>query len=775
MKKLLVSSFLLGGILIACAEKQPVPAIPSDPEIEGKIEKLLKNLTLEEKIGQMCELTIGVITDKSGQKLSEDLLDTVIGKYKVGSILNIPFGVSQKKEVFADVITQIQKKSLEEIRIPCIYGLDQIHGASYTQDATFFPQGINMAAACNRELTKRCAEITAYETRACCVSWTYAPVMDLGRDPRWPRMWESFGEDAYVNAQMAVQAVRGLQGDNPNKVDKYHISSCIKHFMGYGVPVSGKDRTPSSITDIDLREKHFAPFLAAIRAGALSLMVNSGNNNGMPFHANKELLTGWLKEDLNWDGMIVTDWNDINNLYFRDHIAVSKKDAVRLAINAGIDMAMVPSEWQFCIDLKELVEEGAVSMERIDDAVRRVLRLKFRLGLFENPYWDIQQYEKFGSEEFAKVALQAAEESEVLLKNDGGILPLREGMKILLAGPNANAMRCLNGGWSYSWQGERADEFAQTYHTIYEALCNRFGANNIIYEPGVTYAPAHHDNWWEENKPEIGKAVAAAHQADVIVACIGENTYCETPGNLNDLHLSSNQIELVKALATTGKPIILILNEGRPRIIREIEPLAKAVVHILLPGNYGGDALANLISGDRNFSGRLPFTYPKFINSLATYDYKPCEKMGTMEGEYNYDAVMDIQWPFGHGLSYTEFEYGNFRVNRTNFTADDDLIFEVDVKNTGERVGKETVMLYSSDLVASVTPDVIRLRHFDKIELQPGEMKKVVFKLKGSDLAFVGYDKKWRLEKGRFRMKCGSEVLYINCEKDKIWNTPNIN
>lgn len=775
MKKLLVSSFLLGGILIACAEKQPVPAIPSDPEIEGKIEKLLKNLTLEEKIGQMCELTIGVITDKSGQKLSEDLLDTVIGKYKVGSILNIPFGVSQKKEVFADVITQIQKKSLEEIRIPCIYGLDQIHGASYTQDATFFPQGINMAAAFNRELTKRCAEITAYETRACCVSWTYAPVMDLGRDPRWPRMWESFGEDAYVNAQMAVQAVRGLQGDNPNKVDKYHISSCIKHFMGYGVPVSGKDRTPSSITDIDLREKHFAPFLAAIRAGALSLMVNSGNNNGMPFHANKELLTGWLKEDLNWDGMIVTDWNDINNLYFRDHIAVSKKDAVRLAINAGIDMAMVPSEWQFCIDLKELVEEGAVSMERIDDAVRRVLRLKFRLGLFENPYWDIQQYEKFGSEEFAKVALQAAEESEVLLKNDGGILPLREGMKILLAGPNANAMRCLNGGWSYSWQGERADEFAQTYHTIYEALCNRFGANNIIYEPGVTYAPAHHDNWWEENKSEIGKAVAAAHQADVIVACIGENTYCETPGNLNDLHLSSNQIELVKALATTGKPIILILNEGRPRIIREIEPLAKAVVHILLPGNYGGDALANLISGDRNFSGRLPFTYPKFINSLATYDYKPCEKMGTMEGEYNYDAVMDIQWPFGHGLSYTEFEYGNFRVNRTNFTADDDLIFEVDVKNTGERVGKETVMLYSSDLVASVTPDVIRLRHFDKIELQPGEMKKVVFKLKGSDLAFVGYDKKWRLEKGRFRMKCGSEVLYINCEKDKIWNTPNIN
>ncbi len=774
MKKLLLSLLLLGGIFVACTKNQPFSVIPSDPEIEMKIEELLKNMTLEEKVGQMCELTIGVVIDKSGQNLSEELLDTVIGKYKVGSILNIPFGVSQKKEVFADVITKIQKTSLEEIGIPCIYGLDQIHGASYTQDATYFPQGINMAAAFNRELTRRCAEITAYETRACCVPWTYAPVMDLGRDPRWPRMWESFGEDAYVNAQMAVQAVRGLQGDNPNKVDKYHIASCIKHFMGYGVPVSGKDRTPSSITDVDLREKHFAPFLAAVRAGALSLMVNSGNNNGMPFHANKELLTGWLKEDLGWDGVIVTDWNDINNLYFRDHIAVSKKDAVRLAINAGIDMAMVPSEWQFCIDLKELVKEGAVPIERIDDAVRRVLRLKFRLGLFENPYWDIQQYEEFGSEEFARIALLAAEESEILLKNDEGILPLCGGTKILLAGPNANAMRCLNGGWSYSWQGERADEFADAYHTIYEALCNKFGEENIIYEPGVTYAPVCNDNWWEEDKPEIGKAVTAAHNADVIVVCIGENSYCETPGNLNDLHLSFNQIELVKALAATGKPIILVLNEGRPRIIREIEPLAKAVVHVLLPGNYGGDALANLISGDTNFSGRLPFTYPKFINSLATYDYKPCEKMGTMEGEYNYDAVMDIQWPFGHGLSYTKFEYSNFKVNRTNFTANDELIFEINVENIGERAGKETVMLYSSDLVASVTPDVIRLRHFDKIELQPGEMKKVVFNLKGSDLAFVGYDKKWRLEKGCFRIKCGSEVIYINCDKDKIWNTPNI-
>lgn len=774
MKRQFIVSFLLSSSLVGLAQ-QVTPVIPKDPKMEVKIEKLLKKMTLEEKIGQMCELTIGVITDKSGKKLSEALMDTVIGKYKVGSILNIPFGVSQKKEVFAEVISQIQKKSLKEIGIPCIYGLDQIHGASYTQGATYFPQGINMAAAFNRTLTKKCAEITAYETRACCVPWTYAPVMDLGRDARWPRMWESFGEDAYVNAEMATQAVRGLQGNNPNRVDEYHISSCIKHFMGYGVPVSGKDRTPSSITDIDLREKHFAPFLAAIRAGALSLMVNSGNNNGMPFHANKELLTGWLKEDLNWDGMIVTDWNDINNLYFRDHIAESKKDAVRLAINAGVDMAMVPSEWQFCIDLKELVEQGEVSMARIDDAVRRVLRLKYRLGLFENPYWDINKYVKFGSKEFAEVALMAAEESEVLLKNEDNILPLNKGTRILLAGPNANAMRCLNGGWSYSWQGERADEFAQGYNTIYKALCNKFGIENVVYEPGVTYAPAHNDNWWEENVPEIEKSVAAAEKADVIIVCVGENTYCETPGNLNDLNLSSQQKALVKALSATGKPIILILNEGRPRIIHEIEPMAKAVVHIMLPGNYGGDALANLLVGDANFSGRLPFTYPRFINSLATYDYKPCEKMNTMDGEYNYDAVMDIQWSFGHGLSYTKFAYTNFKVNSASFTADDELIFTVDVKNIGSISGKETVMLYSSDLVASVTPDVIRLRNFDKVELKAGESKTVTLKLKGSDLAFVGYDKKWRLEKGKFRIRCGSESLYIHCDKEKVWETPNIN
>lgn len=726
----------------------------------------------------MCEITIDVITDfsdkENGFRLSESMLDTVIGKYKVGSILNTPFSIAQEKEVWADLITRIQKKSMEEIGIPCIYGVDQIHGTTYTRGGTFFPQSINMAAAFNRQLTRRGAEISAYETKACCIPWNYAPVMDLGRDPRWPRMWESYGEDCYVNAEMGIQAVKGLQGENPNHIGENNVAACIKHFMGYGVPVSGKDRTPSSISRTDLREKHFAPFLASIQAGALSLMVNSGVDNGVPFHANKELLTGWLKEELNWDGMIVTDWADINNLCLRDHIAETKKEAIQIAINAGIDMSMVPYEVSFCTYLKELVEEGKVSMARIDDAVSRVLRLKYRLGLFDNPYWDIRKYDQFASPEFASVALQAAEESEVLLKNEDDILPLAKGKKILLTGPNANSMRCLNGGWSYSWQGDKADECAQAYNTIYEAFCNEYGKESVIYEPGVTYKTSADALWWEENTPRIAQAVSAAEKADVIIACIGENSYCETPGNLTDLNLSTNQKDLVKALAATGKPIILVLNEGRPRIIHDIVPLAKAVVHIMLPGNYGADALVNLVSGKANFSGKLPFTYPHLINSLATYDYKPCENMGQMGGNYNYDAVMDVQWPFGFGLSYTTYSYSNLKVNRTSFDADNELVFTVDVTNTGKMAGKESVLLYSRDLVASITPDNIRLRNFEKVELQPGETKTVTMKLKGSDLAFVGADGKWRLEKGAFRMTCGTQKLEIHCTTTKIWQTPNI-
>lgn len=755
------------------------PAIIPDTDIETKINKLMKDMTLEEKIGQMCQLTVDVITDfenskKNGFTINKTKLDTIIGKYKVGSILNVPLSVAQKKEVWAETIKQIQETSIKQIGIPCIYGVDQIHGTTYTLDGTMFPQSINMGATFNKALVKKCAEIAAYETKACCIPWNFSPVLDLGRDPRWSRMWESFGEDCYVNSELGAAAVNGYQGSNPNKIGKYNVAACLKHYMGYGVPVSGKDRTPSSISRSDMREKHFAPFYKAIKNGALSVMVNSGIDNGVPFHANWEYITEWLKNDLNWDGLVVTDWADINNLCTRDHIVETKKEAIKIAINAGIDMSMVPYELSFCTDLKELVEEGEVSIERINDAVSRILRLKFRLGLFDQPYWETSEFDKFASKEFSDISKQAAVESAVLLKNKNKILPINKSCKILVTGPNANSMRCLNGGWSYTWQGHRTDEFATKYNTIYEALCNKYGENNIVFEPGVTYAPYKKDNWWEEKNLNIDKVLEATKNVDIIIACIGENSYCETPGNLKDLTLSENQTNLVKALSKTGKPIVLILNQGRPRIINEIVPLADAIVNIMLPSNYGADALADLLAGDENFSGKLPFTYPKYVNALANYDYKPCEKQGQMQGNYNYDSVLDIQWPFGFGLSYTDYEYSNLSINKKDFIAEDELWISVDIKNTGKMEGMESVLLFSKDLVASSTPDNIRLRNFTKVRLKPGEKKTIKMMIKGKDLAFVDYQGKWRLEKGKFKLKCGDKWIDIFCVKTQIWDTPNI-
>jgi beta-glucosidase len=776
MKKALLSLGLLCGIMMSCVQKTQIePAIPYDVELEQKVEKTLKGMTLEEKIGQMTQLSLEVFGKRGTQEDSfvfdEAKIDTAIYKYKIGSILNVP-GVAVKPEKWFEIISQVQQKSMESMGIPCIYGLDMNHGASYVQGATFFPQNINLAATYNRDIARRAGEITAYETRASNTPWTFCPVVDLSRNPLWPRHWENFGEDGYLSGEMAEAQVLGFQGEDPNHIGKNHIAVSVKHYMGYGVPVSGKDRTPAIISESDLREKHFAPYVKAVRAGALTVMVNSGSINGEPVHASYKLLTEWLKESLNWDGMIVTDWADIDNLWRREKVAKDKKEAIKIAINAGIDMSMDPYDLRFCTLLKELVEEGEVPMSRIDDATRRVLRLKYRLGLFDQPNTHWEEYVEFASDSHAQTAIQTAEESMVLLKNRDDILPLAKGKKILLTGPNANQMRCLNGGWSYSWQGHVTDQFAGQYHTIYEAMCNKFGTQNVILEQGVTYNER--GSYWAENEPQIQKAVAAASRADVIVACIGENSYCETPGNLTDLTLSKNQRDLVKALAKTGKPIVLVLNEGRPRIIADIEPLAKSVVNILLPGNYGGDALANLLSGDANFSGKLPFTYPKEVHSLMTYDYKPSEHVGApMEGAYNYDAQVSFQWAFGYGLSYNKYTYSNFKVDRTEFTADDELTFTVDVKNEGMRVGKESVLLFSSDLVASLTPDNRRLRQFDKVELQPGETKTVTLKLKGSDLAFVGLDGKWRLEEGDFRIQTGNQVLDIICTQTKIWDTPN--
>lgn len=749
------------------------PAIPRDERLEAKVEKTLAKMNLDEKIGQMLELNLDIMGtyDASGKwKLNETMLDTCISKYKVGSLLNAPGTRAATVEQWQEWIRLIQKKSMKHIGIPDVFGLDHNHGVTYTQGGTLFPQPINIAASFNTELARTGAQVTAYESRAANCPWVYNPVTDLGRDPRWSRIWESFGEDPIVNARMAEAEIMGYQGNDHNHLSRYNVATSLKHYMGYGAPFTGKDRTPAYIAPNVLREKYFEPFKAAVQAGALTIMVNSSSINGVPVHASYEYLTQWLKKDLNWDGMIVTDWADINNLFTRERVAKDKKDAIRIAINAGIDMSMDPYSVEFCILLKQLVNEGKVSQERIDDAVRRILRLKYRIGLFDEPNTGGKGYEKFGSQEHADLALRSAEETEILLKNEG-VLPLAKGKKILLTGPNANQMRCLNGGWSYTWQGSKAEDLAEKYNTIYEALCNKYGQENVILNQGVTYNEK--GQYWEENEPQIEKAVAAAAQADVIIACVGENSYCETPGNLTDLWMSENQRNLVKALAKTGKPIVLVLNEGRPRLIADIEPLAKAIVHIMLPGNYGGDALANLLAGDANFSAKLPYTYPKEINSLANYDYKVSEEVGTMAGAYNYDAKVSLQWPFGYGLSYTTFEYANLKVDKANFTADDTLTVTVDVKNTGSRAGKESVLLYSSDLIASIVPDNKRLRCFTKISLEPGETKTVTFTLPAKDLAFVGADGRWTLEEGDFLLRVARLTAPTTCTKTKVWNTPN--
>lgn len=771
MKKILLSISLLALAYTASAN---VPVIKSDPKIEAQVEQTLKKLTLEEKIGQMMELVTDLFgaNDKNGVfYIDEHKTDSILSRYKIGSILNAPNTCAPTAKQWEKYIAQIQKISMKRIGIPCVFGLDQNHGSTYTQGGTLFPQNINVAATFNREIARRSAEATAYETRAVSVPWTYSPTVDLGRDARWPRIWENFGEDCYLSSEMGKAMVYGFQGEDPNNIDQYHIATSMKHFMGYGVPWTGKDRTPAYISPADLREKHFAPFLAGLQAGALTVMVNSASVNGVPMHANKEFLTGWLKEETGWDGVLITDWADINNLYTREMVAKDKKDALRIAINAGIDMIMEPYSCDACGYLVELVKEGKIPMSRIDDACRRVLRMKYRLDLFKNPTQKLKNYPKFGGEEFAKLALEGATESMMLLKNEGNILPLQHGKKILLTGPNANQMRCLDGGWSYTWQGHRADEFAGKYNTIYEAFCNEYGKENVILNQGVTYNEK--GKYWEENEPQIQEAVAAAKDADVIVACIGENSYTETPGNLTDLWLSENQRNLVKALAQTGKPVILVLNEGRPRLIADIEPLAQGIINILIPGNMGGDALSNLVSGKSNFSGKMPYTYPKEINSLANYDFKKSEEVGTMEGAYDYNAKITQQWGFGYGLSYTSYKYSNLKVSQSDFRHGDIIKVSVDVKNTGKVAGKESVLLFSSDLIASVVPDGRRLRAFDKVELQPGETKTMTFELKADDLAFVGWNGKWRLEEGDFKLMIADQSADIHCTDTYQWPTAN--
>jgi len=701
-----------------------------------------------------------------GFSLDPAKLQNVFGNYHVGSILNMLGGTEASGlSLWQSSIAEMERASMEYNGIPLIYGLDQVHGPTYIYGGTMYPHQLGLAATFNPELVKELGGMNAYETRAGGVRWCFGPSMDLSVRPSWSRFYETWGEDPYLTSVMAGSYMEGLMGPDPDHIDAYHIAPCLKHYVGYSAPDNGIDRTPATITEQNLRELHFEPFRRAALKDVPSVMTNSSVVNGIPGVCNKQLLTDWLKEDLQWDGVVVTDWADVSELSRLFKVSPNVKQSIEMAVNAGVDVIMVPSELTYGPLLRELVEEGRVPMSRIDDAVRRIIRLKYRVGLFDRKA-PKASYPLFGSKEFAAKAYEAAVESEVLLKNEGGVLPLPEGARILLCGPNADTMRGLSGGWTYSWQGSKVEHFSEPYNTILEAFQARFGKDNVVYEPGVEYNLS--AEWYVEKEPQIAKAVARAAEADYIVVCVGENSYAETQGSIKDINLSPNQKELVRALAATGKPIVMVLNEGRPRIINDIEPLARAIVDIMLPSNYGGDALAALLAGDENFSGRLPFTYPAYPNAFTTYNFKVMEDRSTTPGIYNYENHASVQWWFGEGLSYTSFAYSCFAVDKESFECGDILTFSIDVSNTGTRAGKETVLLYSSDDVASFMPDNRRLRAFRKIELQPGETKRVTLAIPAEELSFVGADGLRHLEEGGFTFLCGNQYVKANCTRTVV-------
>lgn len=755
----IINTFALIIILLitSCSEK-------SADTLDKKVNSILSEMTLEEKVGQMAQITLDVIGNGKGRHESKEPfeIDTTrirkaLIKYHIGSILNTTNNYAMPLAQWNKIITFIQRVAMEDTRmkIPVIYGVDAIHGATYTDGAIMFPQQITLAATFNPIHSYNMASVTAYETRASGIPWNFSPVLDLGADPRFSRQFEGFGEDPYLVKTMGLEMIKGYEGVTDSIHSKYKVASCLKHFLGYSVPVSGKDRTPAYIPENVLREYHLEPFKAAIEAGTESVMINSGIINGITVHASYEILTKLLKEELKFEGVVVTDWMDIINLHTRDKIARGNKEAIKLAINSGIDMSMIPYEYEtFCKNLVDLVKEGEVKESRIDDAVRRILKLKLKLNLWEQPVTNSSDYPEFGSKKSARMAYEAAADAITLLKNNNNILPLTKNTKVLVTGPNANNMRTLNGGWTYSWQGEKTDRFAGKYNTILEALQNEIGVNNVKYVPGVSYV--NDGKYFEDVEDQFANAVAAAKLVDAVILCAGENTYTEKPGDLNDLTLSATQQHLAKELAKTGKPVILVLNEGRPRCISAIEPTMQAIIQTYLPGNYGGDALADIVFGDVNPSGKLPYTYPSYPNSLVTYYHKPSEEQKRAEGAYVYESDYNPQYEFGHGLSYTTFEYSNLKVSKKKFTAGDVLKISVNVKNTGKRSGKETVLLYSSDLYASITPDVKRLRRFSKIGLEPGQIQTVRFEISDKDLAFVNQYNTWITEPGEFELSVGN-------------------
>jgi beta-glucosidase len=725
-----------------------------DRDYTQKIDDLLKRMTLEEKVGQMTQLAIAMVVSGNDQnvKIDQAKLDKAIVKYGVGSILNVS-DQALTVDKWHEIIGQIQETATKKTRlgIPMIYGIDSIHGANYVQGATLFPQEIGMAATWNPELMKRAAEIAAIETRAAGIPWSFSPVLDLGRSPLWPRFWETFGEDPYLAKVMGVAFVRGLEGADVSS--QTQVASSLKHYMGYSFPLTGRDRTPAWIPENYLREYFLPTFDAAVKAGARTIMVNSGEINGVPGHINKHILTDILRTELGFKGFVVSDWEDIKKLVTTWRIAPNEKEATRLAVLAGIDMSMVPNDYSFADHLVALVKEGAVPQSRIDEAVRRILLVKFELGLFEKPMPDASLKAKFALPEYREASLQAARESITLLKNTNNILPLAKTTKVLVTGPTSDSLVSMNNGWTYVWQGSEEGLYPKDRNTIRKAIEAKVGAGNVTFVQGtkITRAPGPSNSTPtdQEQEVDVAAAVQAAQNVDVIVLALGEGSYCETPGNITDLTIGEPQIKLTEALKATGKPIVMVLVEGRPRIINRIAESANAILMAYNPSNEGGTAIADILFGDVNPSGKLPFTYPRTPNGLINYDHKPFETENTAFG----NMAFNPQFQFGDGLSYTTFTYSDLRLGKQTIAANEELPVSVTVTNAGQREGKEAVLVYVSDLAASISPPGKRLRRFAKISLKPGESKTLSFKLRNEDLSFINADNKRIAEPGDFEVK----------------------
>ena len=748
MKRTIVLSLLLLGAA-ACG--------PTGTD--RRVERLLDAMTLQEKVGQMAQLTVEPFIRADGAggfELDTALLREALVDYGVGSLLNVPLSESQPAGVWASFIGEVQRIATEETRlgIPVIYGVDQVHGGTYSLGSTLFPHQIALAATWNPAHARRMGEITAYEMRACNIPWNFAPILDLGADPRFPRQYEGFGEDPYLGSVLGRELVKGQEGDANDVDHPEHVATCLKHFLGYSVPASGKDRTPANIPWNALMEYHLPAFRAALDAGARSVMVNSGIIDNCPVHASRRILTGLLRDELGFDGVVVTDYEDLEKLHARDHLAATSKEAVRLGVHAGIDMAMIPIDYRgFCRDLCELVQEGAVPMERIDESVRRILKLKFELGLFERPNTLPADYPLYGCEEHRQASYEAAAEAITLLKNDGGLLPLdpAAGRRILVCGPNAESRRALCGGWTVTWQGHGIERHPELCKTLGEAFAERFGAHRVEVIPGVSYRP-HESRYDTEHRDRFDAPAAAARRADVVVLCLGENSYCEKPGDLNDLALDPLQTELAERVIAAGKPVVLVLSEGRPRLISKFSAKIPAIVQSYLPGPQGADAVADVLAGKVNPSGKLPYTYPAFPNSLAVYCHKYADEQRNTDATYEYEGDYNPEFCFGHGLSYTTFAYERAKLTREG----DGIVVAVDVTNTGGRAGREVVQLYSRDLYASLIPDVKRLRRFEAVVLQPGETRTVEFRLTKDDLAFYDLENERIFEPGEFLFEIGA-------------------